>query len=126
MGMAGKLNDHSHIPGPVRTFWPNDFGLYNMAGNVSEWVEDVFRPLTATTLRDVENHDLNPFRGNEFKELVLDESGVPVEKDSLGMLRYQMVTDSAVTERENYNKGGVKDFRMMTQNQLNMPMENIH
>ncbi|HQX43373.1 MAG: SUMF1/EgtB/PvdO family nonheme iron enzyme [Saprospiraceae bacterium] len=111
MGMAGKLNDHSHIPGPVRTFWPNDFGLYNMAGNVSEWVEDVFRPLTATTLRDVENHDLNPFRGNEFKELVLDESGVPVEKDSLGMLRYQMVTDSAVTERENYNKGGVKDFR---------------
>ena len=111
MGMAGKLNDHSHIPGPVRTFWPNDFGLYNMAGNVSEWVEDVFRPLTATTLRDVENHDLNPFRGNEFKELVLDESGVPVEKDSVGMLRYQMVTDSAVTERENYNKGGVKDFR---------------
>lgn len=51
-----------------------------MAGNVNEWVADLFRPLTSTTLRDVENHDLNPFRGNEFKELVLDESGNPVEK----------------------------------------------
>jgi len=111
MGMAGKLNDHAHITAPVRLYWPNDFGLYNMAGNVSEWVEDVFRPLTSTTLRDVENHDLNPFRGNEFKELVLDESGVPVEKDSLGRLQYQAVTDSAVTDRENYNKGDVKNWR---------------
>lgn len=111
MGMAGKLNDHAHITAPVRLYWPNDFGLYNMAGNVSEWVEDVFRPLTSTTLRDVENHDLNPFRGNEFKELVLDESGVPVEKDSLGRLQYQAVSDSAVTDRENYNKGDVKDWR---------------
>jgi sulfatase modifying factor 1 len=110
MGMAGKLNDHSHIPGPVKKYYPNDFGLYNMAGNVSEWVEDVYRPLTSTTLRDVENQDLNPFRGNEFKELILDESGNPVEKDSLGSLKYQVVSDSAVTDRENYNKGEVKDF----------------
>jgi len=110
MGMAGKLNDHAHIPGPVRTFWPNDFGLYNMAGNVSEWVEDVFRPLTSTTLRDVDNHDLNPFRGNEFSELILDENGNPVEKDSLGSLRYQIVGDSTLTLRENYNKADVKNY----------------
>ncbi|MDQ3141225.1 MAG: SUMF1/EgtB/PvdO family nonheme iron enzyme [Bacteroidota bacterium] len=110
MGMAGKLNDHAHIPAPVRTFMPNDFGLYHMAGNVSEWTADVFRPLTSTTLRDVENHDLNPFRGNEFKELMLDESGAPVEKDSLGRLRYQVVSDSAITARENYNRADVKDY----------------
>ncbi len=111
MGMAGKLNDHAHISAPVKTYYPNDFGLYNMAGNVNEWVEDLFRPLTSTTLRDVENHDLNPFRGNEFKELVFDESGNPSEKDSLGMLRFQMVSDSAVEFRENYNKGDVKTYR---------------
>lgn len=27
-------------PAPVRTFEPNAFGLYNMVGNTSEWVED--------------------------------------------------------------------------------------
>ncbi|MBK8195976.1 MAG: SUMF1/EgtB/PvdO family nonheme iron enzyme [Lewinellaceae bacterium] len=37
----------------------NDFGLYNMAGNVSEWTMDVYRALTPETLRDVDNHDLN-------------------------------------------------------------------
>jgi len=45
MGLAGHLNDRAHIPAPVRTFFPNDFGLYNMAGNVSEWTADVYRPL---------------------------------------------------------------------------------
>ncbi|MGB3132129.1 MAG: SUMF1/EgtB/PvdO family nonheme iron enzyme [Saprospiraceae bacterium] len=110
MGMAGKLNDHAHITAPVRTSWPNDFGLYHMAGNVSEWTFDVFRPLTSTTLRDVENHDLNPFRGNEFKELILDESGNPVEKDSLGRLQYQFENDSLLIGRENYNKSEVKDY----------------
>lgn len=110
MGMAGKLNDHAHITAPVKLFYPNDFGLYHMAGNVSEWTFDVFRPLTSTSLRDVENHDLNPFRGNEFKELVMDESGNPVEKDSLGRLVYQFQNDSALINRENYNKNEVKDY----------------
>jgi gliding motility-associated lipoprotein GldJ len=111
MGMAGALNDEAHIPGPVRSFMPNDFGLYNMAGNVSEWVQDVYRPLTATTLRDPENHDLNPFRGNQFEELILDEEGKPIEKDSLGRLQYRSIDDEEVLERENYQRGDVIDYR---------------
>ena len=47
MGMAGKLNDQAHIPAPVRTYLPNDYGLYHMAGNVNEWTMDLFRPLTS-------------------------------------------------------------------------------
>ncbi len=110
MGMAGALNDNASIPGPIRSYLPNDFGLYNMAGNVSEWTEDVYRPATSLTLSDPENHDLNSHRGNVFYELVLDENGSPVEKDSLGRLRYAQVQDSTIQDRENYNKSDVKNY----------------
>ncbi|HMR43491.1 MAG TPA: SUMF1/EgtB/PvdO family nonheme iron enzyme [Saprospiraceae bacterium] len=110
MGMAGKLNDNAHIPSPVRTFFPNDFGLFNMAGNVSEWVSDLYRPLTTDDIRDVENQDLNPYRGNRFKTLVLDENGAPVEKDSLGRFKYRDVEDDEVADRDNYKRGKVHDY----------------
>ncbi|MEL7020054.1 MAG: SUMF1/EgtB/PvdO family nonheme iron enzyme, partial [Bacteroidota bacterium] len=110
MGMAGRLNDNSHIPGPVRAYIPNDFGLYNMAGNVSEWTMDLYRPLTSQTLRDVENHDLNPYRGGKFETKILDEDGRPVEKDSLGRLRYRYVEDDEVADRENYKRGQVYNY----------------
>ena len=48
MGVAGNLNDNADITAPVRSFWPNDYGLYCMAGNVSEWGMDVYRPYQAT------------------------------------------------------------------------------
>ncbi len=35
MGVAGGLNDRSAIPGAIKAFYPNSFGLYNMSGNVS-------------------------------------------------------------------------------------------
>ena len=61
MGVAGNLNDGAAFPAPVMSYWPNDFGLYNMAGNVSEWVLDVYRPLS---YEDFSDH--NPFRGNAY------------------------------------------------------------
>jgi len=111
MGTAGNLNDNAHITAPVRSNWSNDYGLYNMAGNVSEWVQDVYRPLTSTTLRDSENHDLNSFRGNVYRELLKDEDGNLVEKDSLGRLQYRDLDDEEVVGRENYRKANVTDYR---------------
>lgn len=110
MGMAGKLNDKAAIPCEVTKFLPNDFGLYNMAGNVNEWTLDVYRPLTATTIRDFEGQDLNPYRGNKFDTKILDENGKPVEKDSLGRLKYRPVTDDEAATRDNYKKGMVYNY----------------
>jgi len=111
MGMAGALNDNASTPGPVRAFLPNDFGLYNMAGNVSEWTADVYRPLTGSSLKDTEQQDLNPYRGNQFKQILLDESGNIADKDSLGNLQYRDVTDEEVAERENYRVGDARDYQ---------------
>lgn len=110
MGLAGNLNDNASFCAPVRSYFPNDFGLYNMAGNVNEWTLDTYRPLTSSTLNDVENHDLNPFRGNQFQQLVLDEEGKPIEKDSLGSLKYRYVDDEEARDRENYKKGDLRDY----------------
>jgi len=60
-GIAGKLNDGAMITSYIYEYPPNDYGLYNMAGNVNEWVWDVYRPLS---FQDVE--DLNPARRNGF------------------------------------------------------------
>lgn len=70
MGVAGDLNDGAAFPAPVASYWPNDYGLYNMAGNVSEWVLDVYRPLT---FEDMADH--NPYRGNVFMKKEIDENG---------------------------------------------------
>jgi len=111
MGTAGHLNDNAPIPAPVRSFMPNDYGLFNMAGNVSEWTADVYRPMTSLTLSDPEQHDLNPYRGNIFKTKVLDENGKPAEKDSLGHLRYRVVTEEEAEARYNYKVPNALDYR---------------
>jgi gliding motility-associated lipoprotein GldJ len=106
MGTAGNLNDNATIPAPVESFWPNDYGLYCMAGNVNEWVEDVYRPLT---FEDFD--EFNPFRGNVFQTLVTDEEGNVAEKDSLGRLRYRDVTEAESINRWNYKKAYYKNYR---------------
>lgn len=110
MGLAGNLNDNASFCAPVRSYFPNDFGLYNMAGNVNEWTLDTYRPTTSLTLNDVENHDLNPYRGNQFQQLILDEEGKPIEKDSLGSLKNRYVDDEEARDRENYKKGDLRDY----------------
>ncbi|MGE5356277.1 MAG: SUMF1/EgtB/PvdO family nonheme iron enzyme [Deltaproteobacteria bacterium] len=110
MGMGGNLNDKAPIPAPVKSFYPNDFGLYNMSGNVSEWVSDVYRVTTYQELSDAQNQELNPYRGNVFSELVKDENGNLVEKDSLGRLKTRQVLDEEVQGRDNYKKGDLRNY----------------
>jgi len=96
MGVAGGLNDNAAIPGEVTSFEPNGFGIYNMSGNVSEWVADVFRPQTS-----LDEADFNPFRGNVFKKVDMSkEEGS--RRDSLGRIIMIPESDSALHNRRNY------------------------
>ena len=70
MGVAGNLNDGADVTAPVESYWPNDYGLYHMAGNVSEWVLDVYRPLSSEDF-----DEFRPFRGNVFKTKLLNNAG---------------------------------------------------
>lgn len=80
MGVAGDLNDGGDITVPVTSYSPNDFGLYNMAGNVNEWVNDVYRQLS---FEDFE--DFNPFRGNVFQDNKYEDAEARVlSKDKYG------------------------------------------
>jgi gliding motility-associated lipoprotein GldJ len=106
MGVAGDLNDNATIPAPVDSYWPNDYGLYCMAGNVNEWVQDVYRPLS---FEDVD--EFNPFRGNVFKKLATDEEGNVAEKDSLGRLQYVEISVDEAINRWNYKKADYRNYR---------------
>lgn len=80
MGTGGYLNDKADITAPVRFYLPNDFGLYNMAGNVNEWVYDTYRKMS---FEDFE--DFSPFRGNEYvNKQVKDRTTGQYAKDKYG------------------------------------------
>ncbi len=62
-GIAGKSNDGAIITQEIRSYPANDYGLYDMAGNVNEWVYDVYRPMS---FNDVS--DLNSFRRDGYMD----------------------------------------------------------
>lgn len=109
MGVASRLNDAADITAPVRSYWPNDYGLYQMAGNVSEWVMDVYRPLT---LED--GNEFRSFRGNVFETYSKDADGYYLEKDSLGKMVMRGVDiknpEDELEKKRNYKKSQNIDF----------------
>ncbi len=96
-GISEAPNDASFITAPVRSYWRNAFGLYNTGGNVSEWVMDVYRPLSHQ-----DEDDLNSFRGNVYMKVEKDQDGFIAEKDSLGRIKEVPVTEEENIGRRNY------------------------
>jgi len=105
MGVAGYLNDGYDATAPVFSYWPNDFGLYNMAGNVAEWVLDVYRPLSYEDM-----DEWRPYRGNVFMTKVRDEEGLIAEKDSLGRIQWRPLTEEEAKNRYNFRYADNRDY----------------
>lgn len=54
-GRGNYPEDGGFYTVPARSYWPNDYGLYNMAGNVSEWTLSAFYETSYNFM-----HDMNP------------------------------------------------------------------
>ncbi len=103
-GVPGALNDHAFITAPVYSYKPNAYGLYNMAGNVSEWCLDVYRD-------QMPDEGLNPFRGNVFTKYRALEDGTLDEKDSLGNLTKDLMTQDDLADNYiNYRNADVRNY----------------
>ncbi len=69
-GIAGWSDDGADITNEVMSYEPNNFGIYDMAGNVAEWVADVYRPIV-----DDEFSDFGYYRGNVYTKNAIGEDG---------------------------------------------------
>ncbi len=69
-GVAGWSSDGAMVTNEIKSYPPNDYGLYDMAGNVAEWVADVYRDRV-----DMKLNDFNYFRGNQYTQNSLNEDG---------------------------------------------------
>ena len=78
-----------------------------MAGNVSEWVQDVYRPLSSLDYDDMPA----PFRGNKYERLYKDSaSGEAQINDTTGRVKMIDVTDAESKNRRNYQRGNVINY----------------
>jgi len=101
-GIAGKLNDGAMITTYIYEYPPNDHGLYNMAGNVNEWVFDIYRPLSFQDM-----NDLNPVRRNQEDLRGRSKTDPNIDDPAKGsVMGYDYLVNSLVSDRTRVYKGG--------------------
>ena len=123
-GIAGWSDDGADITIQVKQYPPNDFGIYDMAGNVAEWVSDVYRPIV-----DDEANDFNYYRGNVYLKNVIGEDGkaITISPDELvfdtlpngkvllkklpGDLVQVVIDEEETFLRQNFSESDNRNFR---------------
>ena len=123
-GIAGWSDDGADITIQVKSYPPNDFGLYDMGGNVAEWVADVYRPII-----DDEYNDFNYYRGNIYYKKRIGEDGkaIVIARDELiydtlpngrvilkkipGQLDQLAIDEEETFLRQNFSESDNRNFR---------------
>lgn len=74
-GRGNYFDDGFAYTSPVATFFANDYGLYEMSGNVAEWCEDAFNPSSVPLVWDLnptyfdESEPKKVIRGGSWKDI---------------------------------------------------------
>jgi len=121
-GIAGWSDDGADITQEVKYYDPNAFGLYDMAGNVAEWVADVYRPII-----DDEFNDFNYYRGNTYyKNAINDDGTVKIVQETVydtlsngkivarnlpGEIEKIPIDENETYLRTNFDKSDNRNFR---------------
>jgi formylglycine-generating enzyme required for sulfatase activity len=90
MGMIGYANDGAGFPTKVNSFLQNEIGLYNISGNVNEWVADIYRPMNS-----IDMDDFNPYRGNNT-----------LDGDDINTSNYETNANTLISNKSRVYKGG--------------------
>ena len=74
-GRGNYYDDGFAYTAPVGSYFANAYGLYDMAGNVSEWCEDAYNTVASNTVWDLnplyidENESRKIIRGGSWKDI---------------------------------------------------------
>lgn len=90
MGMIGYSNDGAGIPSKVYSFTPTRLGIFNLNGNVNEWVQDVYRPLNNN-----DTDDFNPLRNDST-----------ADGDDSDVASYESGINTLISNKTRVYKGG--------------------
>ena len=90
MGMIGYSNDGAGIPSKVYSFTPSRIGIFNLNGNVNEWVADIYRPLSGDDM-----DDFNPYRGDST-----------LDGDDESLAQYETGVNTLISNKSRVYKGG--------------------
>lgn len=92
-GIAGWNVDGAAITNEIKSYPPNAYGLYDMAGNVAEWVADVYRPIV-----DDNYNDFNYYRGNVYMKNAINPDGT-VSIVTTDEIQYDTLSDGDIVAR---------------------------
>ena len=90
MGMSGRANDGAALPSKVNSFNQSPLNIYNIRGNVNEWVLDLYRPMST-----IDMDDFNPYRANSVADG--DDSTTAI---------YQTGINTLISNKSRVYKGG--------------------
>lgn len=110
--LASRVCDGGMITAPVGSYWPNTINLYNIAGNVSEWVEE---------------HKAMGSSWNGFPQQASLEYSPPVISNttSLATLGFRCVLEIVSLKKELQTKPLQLNAKMIEKQMIYLPFDSI-